>query len=284
MNCHTAEKPVVPGEADATPTVFVVDPDASVRRSVGSLICRERWRAQILTSAEEFIVQSRPPGPSCLVSEVSLPGSSGLELQEHLAGQPDIPVIFLANHCDIATTVTAMRAGAVECMIKPFRDDLLLIAIRCALELSRTVIPLQTELRTLRERYASLSGREREVMALVVSGLLNKQVAGRLDISEITVKAHRGKVMRKMGVGSLAQLVVIAAKLEAVALSQGSLRLRAARYTLFTQKPSHSGNRVQRVPGLERCGLSGSHFSPGGRFRPQRNGSEVTLRSGTGAE
>jgi FixJ family two-component response regulator len=284
MNCHTAEKPLVPGAADATPTVFVVDPDASVRRSVGSLICREGWRAHILTSAEEFIVQCRPPGPSCLVSEVSLPGSSGLDLQEHLAGRPDIPIIFLSNHCDIATTVTAMRAGAVEFMIKPFRDDLLLIAIRCALELSRTVIPLQTELRTLRERYASLSGREREVMALVVSGLLNKQVAGRLDISEITVKAHRGRVMRKMGIGSLAQLVVSAAKLEAVSLSQGSLRLRAARYTLFTRKPSHSGNRVQRVAGLETCGLSGSHLSSGSRFRPQRNDSEVTLRSGTGAE
>ena len=284
MNRHAAEESLLSGTAEATPMVFVVDPDSSVLRSVESLICREGWRAQMLTSAEEFIVQSRPPGPSCLVSEVSLPGSSGLELQEHLAGRPDIPIIFLANHFDISTTVTAMRAGAVEFMIKPFRDDMLVIAIRGALELSRMAIPLQTELRTLRERYASLSRREREVMELVVSGLLNKQVAGRLDISEITVKAHRGKVMRKMGVGSLAQLVVIAAKLEAVALSQGSLRLRAARYTLFTQKPSHSGNRVQRVPGLERCGLSGSHFSPGGRFRPQRNGSEVTLRSGTGAE
>jgi FixJ family two-component response regulator len=245
MNCGTADEALVPGDTAATPLVFVVDPDASVRRSVGSLICREGWRAQILTSAEEFIVQCRPPGPSCLVSEMSLPGSSGLELQEHLAGRPDIPIIFLANHCDISTTVTAMRAGAVECMTKPFRDDMLLIAIRCALELSRTVIPMQTELRTLRARYASLSGREREVMALVVSGLLNKQAAGRLDISEITVKAHRGKVMRKMGVGSLAQLVVSAAKLEAAALSQVSPRLGAARYTLFTREPSHSGDRAQ---------------------------------------
>jgi FixJ family two-component response regulator len=284
MNCHTAEKLLVPGDTEATPVVFVVDPDASVRSSLGSLICREGWRAQMLTSAEEFIVQCRPPVPSCLVSEVSLPGSSGLELQEHLAGRPDIPIIFLANHCDISTTVTAMRAGAVECMIKPFRDDMLLIAIRSALELSRTVIPLQTELRTLRERYASLSGREREVMALVVSGLLNKQVAGRLGISEITVKAHRGKVMRKMGVGSLAQLVVIAAKLEAVALSQVSPRLGAARYTLFRREPSHSGNRAQRVPDLESLEVSGSHFGPEGRFRPLRNGSGVSPPSVTSAE
>jgi FixJ family two-component response regulator len=261
MKCRTAEELLVPGDTEATPVVFVVDPDASVSRSIGSLICRQGWRAQILTSAEEFIVQCRAPGPSCLVSEVSLPGLGGLELQEHLGARPDIPIIFLANYCDISTTVTAMRAGAVECMIKPFRDEMLLIAIRCALELSRTVIPLQTELRTLRERYGSLSGREREVMALVVSGLLNKQVAGRLDISEITVKAHRGRVMRKMKVGSLAQLVVIAAKLDAVALSQISPRLGAVRYTLFTREPSISTNRAQRVPRLESRGLSGSHPS-----------------------
>jgi FixJ family two-component response regulator len=260
MNRHTAEEPLMQGDTQATPTVFVVDPDASVHRSVGSLIRREGWRDQILTSAEEFIVKCHPPGPSCLVCEITLPGSSGLELQEHLAGRPDIPIIFLANHCDIPTTVTAMRAGAVECLIKPFRDDMLLIAIRCALELSRAVIPLQAELRMLRERYASLSCREREVMALVVAGLLNKQVAGRLGISEITVKAHRGRVMRKMGVGSFAQLVVIAANLEAVALSQASPRLGAARHTLLTQELSHSGNRVLRVPGLESGGRSGRHF------------------------
>lgn len=225
MNGHTVEESLVAGDTEATPMVFVVDPDASVGRSVESLIFREGWRAQLLTSAEEFIVQCRPPGPSCLVSEVNLPGSSGLELQKHLAGRPDIPIIFLANHFDVATTVTAMRAGAVEFMTKPFRDDLLVIAVRGALELSRMAIPLQTELRTLRERYASLSRREGEVMALVVSGLLNKQVAGRLDISEITVKAHRGKVMRKMGVDSLAHLVVVAAKLEALAPSQVAPRL-----------------------------------------------------------
>jgi FixJ family two-component response regulator len=250
MNCHAAERLPVPGDTEAIPMVFIVDPDASVRSAVGSLICREGWRPQALTSAEEFIDQCHPPGPSCLVSEVTLPGTSGLELQEHLAGRPDIPIIFLANHCEISTTVAAMRAGAVECMIKPFRDDMLLIAIRCALELSRTAIPLQTELRTLHERYASLSGREREVMALVVSGLLNKQVAGRLGISEITVKAHRGKMMRKMGVGALAHLVVIAAKLEAVALSQVSARLGTARH-IFTREPSHADNRIRRVPGLE---------------------------------
>jgi FixJ family two-component response regulator len=224
MNSHTAKESTLPGDTEATPTVFVVDPDASIRGSVELLICREGWRAEMLTSAEDFIVRYPPPGPSCVVSEVSLPGLSGLELQGRLAGRPDVPIIFLASHFDISTTVTAMRAGAVEFMIKPFRDDMLVIAIRGALELSRMAIPLQTELRTLRERYASLSRREREVMELVVSGLLNKQVAGRLDISEITVKAHRGKVMRKMRVGSLAQLVIIAAKLETVALSRVSPR------------------------------------------------------------
>jgi FixJ family two-component response regulator len=261
MNCHTAEECVLPGDTEATPMVFVVDPDASVRRSIEVLICREGWHAQMLTSAEEFIVQCRPPGPSCLLSEVSLPGSSGLELQERLAGRPDIPIIFLASHFDISTTVTAMKAGAVEFMIKPFRGDMLLIAIRGALELSRQVIPLQTELRTLRERYASLSRRERQVMSLVVSGLLNKQVAGRLDITEITVKAHRGKVMRKMGVGSIARLVAVAAKLEAGALSPVSPPLGAGRgthCTLFTREPSHSRNRVQG-PGLESHGLSGAY-------------------------
>jgi FixJ family two-component response regulator len=284
MDCRTADAPLVQGDKEAASTVFVVDPDASVRRSLGSLICRGGWRAQLLTSAEEFIVACHPRGPSCLVSELGLPGSSGLELQEHLAGRPDIPIIFLASHFDIQTTVTAMRAGAVECMIKPFRDDMLLIAIRRALEFSRTTIPLQAELRALRERYASLSGREREVMGLVATGLLNKQVAGRLDISEITVKAHRGKVMRKMRVGSFAQLVIIAAKLEAMALSRVSTRLGAARYTLFTQEPSHSGNHAQRVPGLERRALSGSHFIRGARYRALRNGSGVPVPSGTGAE
>jgi FixJ family two-component response regulator len=262
MNRHTAEERVLPGNTEATPVVFVVDPDASVRRSVELVVCREGWRAQMLTSAEEFIVQCRPPGPSCLVSEVSLPGSSGLELQERLAGRPEIPIIFLASHFDISTTVTAMKAGAVEFMIKPFRGDTLVIAIRGALELSRKVIPLQTELRTLRERYAMLSRREREVMALVVSGLLNKQVAGRLDITEITVKAHRGKMMRKMGVGSIAHLVAIAAKLEAGALSQVSPPLgarRETRYTLFTREPSHSRSRVRGLPGLESNGFSGSY-------------------------
>jgi FixJ family two-component response regulator len=259
MNRHAAEESLLSGTAEATPMVFVVDPDSSVLRSVESLICREGWRAQMLTSAEAFMAQCRPSGPACLVCEVSLPGSSGLELQQRLAGRPDIPIIFLANHFDISTTVTAMRAGAVEFMIKPFRDDMLVIAIRGALELSRMLIPVQTELRTLRERYASLSRREREVMALVVSGLLNKQVAGRLNISEVTVKAHRGKVMRKMGLGSLAQLVAIAAKLEVGAPSQVSPRLdtaRETRDTLFTRE--HDRNRVLR-PGLESRGLPGSH-------------------------
>lgn len=249
MNSHTAEGPIAAGSAGAMPVVFVVEPDSSVRRSIESLIRREGWRAQLLTSAEEFVVEHRAPGPSCLVSEVSLPGGSGLELQQRLADRPDIPVIFLASHFDISTTVNAMRAGAVEFMIKPFRDDSLVIAIRGALELSRMAIPLQTELRTLRERYETLSRREREVMELVVAGLLNKQVGGRLGISEITVKAHRGKVMRKIGVGSLAQLVTVAAKLDATPRSRSTpvlpcgeraaLRLQNVRVRAFAfQQPA----------------------------------------------
>ncbi len=205
-----------------TPTVFIVDPDPSVRCSLEALICREGWRARTLSSAEEFVAQADGPNPSCLVLDVTLPGLSGLELQMRLADRPDIPLIFLASHFDTAIIVRAIKAGAVEFLMKPSSDHTVLTAIRGALELSRSAIARQTELRSLRGRYGTLSRREREVMALVVSGLLNKQVAGRLEISEITVKAHRGKVMRKMGVGSLAQLVITAAKLNAVSLSRSS--------------------------------------------------------------
>jgi FixJ family two-component response regulator len=208
------------GDSGSRPTVFVVDPDSSVRSCLEALISREGWLPRTLASAEDLDVECCAPRPSCLVSEVSLPGLSGLGLQERLAGRPDIPVIFLATRADVSTTVAAMKAGAVELLIKPFRDDSLLTAIRTALDLSCTAILQQVQLQTCCERYATLSRREREVMALVVVGLLNKQVAGELAISEITVKAHRGKVMHKMGAGSLAQLVVIAAQLGVLSLSR----------------------------------------------------------------
>jgi FixJ family two-component response regulator len=157
--------------------------------------------------------------PSCLVLDISLPGLTGLELQKHIAVErTDIPIIFVSGYADVPTTVQAMKAGAVEFLIKPFSDDVLLSAIRAALERSRIALSREAEMRVLENRYASLSCRERQVMALVVSGLLNKQIGGELGISEITVKAHRGKVMHKMQADSLADLVRMATKLRPAAV------------------------------------------------------------------
>jgi FixJ family two-component response regulator len=196
-------------------TVYVVDPDPSIHRSLEPLIRRAGWHAALFVSAEEFLTQPRLAEPSCLVCDVCLPGLSGLELQARLADRAEVPLIFLTGHRDIPMTVRAMRAGATEFLTKPCGEEALGNALRSALELSRTAIRQGAELRTLRERYASLSRREREVMAFVVLGLLNKQIGWRLSISEITVKAHRGRVMRKMRVGSVAQLVSVAGKLGA---------------------------------------------------------------------
>jgi FixJ family two-component response regulator len=198
----------------ATPIVFVVDDDVSVRESLELLIRSAGWQPETFESAQEFLSRPRVLVPSCLVLDVSLPGLNGLELQERVAlDRTDMPIIFITGYGDVPMTVQAMKAGAVEFLTKPYRDDVLLSAIRQALERSRTVLDHEAEVRALRDRYASLSRREREVMALVVSGRLNKQVGGELGISEITVKAHRGKVMRKMGANSLADLVTMAATL-----------------------------------------------------------------------
>lgn len=197
-----------------TPIVFVVDDDVSVRESLESLIRCEGWQPETFASAQEFLDYPRVHSPNCLVLDVSLPGLTGLELQRVIAGErTDMPIIFITGHGDVPMTVQAMKAGAVEFLTKPFNDDVLLAAIRAALERSRAALGHEAEMRVLRERYSSLSQRERQVMALVVSGLLNKQVAGELGISEITVKAHRGKVMQKMKADSLADLVKIAARL-----------------------------------------------------------------------
>jgi FixJ family two-component response regulator len=198
----------------ATPIVFVVDDDVSVRESLEALVRCAGWQPEIFASAQEFL--SHPPVlvPNCLVLDVSLPGLNGLDLQKRIAADRiDMPIIFITGHGDVPMTVQAMKAGAVEFLMKPFSDDVLLNAIRHAIERSHTVLCHETEMRTLRDCYASLSRREREVMALVVTGLLNKQVGFELGISEITVKAHRGKVMRKMKGDSLAALVTMAAKL-----------------------------------------------------------------------
>ena len=197
-----------------TPIVFVVDDDVSVRESLELLIRCEGWQPEIFASAQEFLDFPRVLVPNCLVLDVSLPGLNGLGLQRLVAGErTDMPIIFITGHGDVPMTVQAMKAGAVEFLTKPFNDDVLLTAIRAALERSRVALSLEAEMRVLRDRYASLSQRERQVMVLVVSGLLNKQVGGELGISEITVKAHRGKVMQKMKADSLADLVKMAARL-----------------------------------------------------------------------
>ena len=194
--------------------VFVVDDDVSVRESLELLIHTAGWQPETFASASAFLARPREQVPSCLVLDVSLPDLNGLELQTRIAGDRlDMPIIFITGYGDVPMTVKAMKAGAVEFLTKPFSDDVLLNAITAALERSRTALGHEAEMREVRMRYASLSRREREVMALVVSGLLNKQIGGELRISEITVKAHRGKVMRKMKAGSVADLVKIAATL-----------------------------------------------------------------------
>jgi FixJ family two-component response regulator len=198
----------------ATPIVFVVDDDVSVRESLELLIRCEGWQPETFASAQEFLARPRGLVPSCLVLDVSLPGLSGLDLQKHIAVErPDMPIIFITGYGDVPMTVQAMKAGAVEFLTKPFSDDVLLSGIRQALERSETALGHEAEMRTLRDRYASLTGREREVMALVVAGLLNKQVGSDLGISEITVKAHRGRMMQKMKANSLADLVNMAGRL-----------------------------------------------------------------------
>jgi FixJ family two-component response regulator len=199
---------------DAGPIVFVVDDDISVRESLELLIRCEGWRPETFASGQEFL--TRPPAlvPSCLVLDFSLPGLNGLELQKRIAVErTEMPIIFITGYRDVPMTVQAMKAGAVEFLTKPFGEDALLSAIRAALERSRVALSREAQMRVLQDRYASLSHRERQVMALVVSGLLNKQIGGELGISEITVKAHRGKVMQKMKADSLADLVRMAAKL-----------------------------------------------------------------------
>jgi FixJ family two-component response regulator len=199
--------------SDAAPIVFVVDDDISVRESLELLIRSAGWQAETFGSAREFLSRPRAGVPTCLVLDMALPDFSGLDLQKLVADRLEMPIIFITGYGDVPMTVRAMKAGAVEFLTKPFRDDVLLSAIRQALERSQSALGREAEMQTLRDCYASLSRREREVMALVVSGLLNEEVGGELGISEITVKAHRGKVMRKMKADSLAGLVTMAARL-----------------------------------------------------------------------
>ena len=203
-----------PNDERSTPVVYVVDDDVSVRESVDLLIRSAGWRPEVCASAREFLSRPRTLAPGCLVLDVHLPDLDGLELQQRIAiDRVELPVVLITGYGDIPMAVRAMKAGAMEVLTKPFHADVLLAAIRKGIERSRAALRELTEMRTLRERYASLSRREREVMALVASGLLNTQVGGTLGISEITVKAHRGRVMRKMKAGSLAELVTMAARL-----------------------------------------------------------------------
>jgi FixJ family two-component response regulator len=197
------------------PVIFVVDDDVSVRESLDFLIQCAGWRVETFASAGDFLARPRFPAPSCLVLDVTLPDLNGLELQRRIAAdRSDMPIIFISGYGDVPMTVRAMKAGAIEFLTKPLGAEALLTAIGDAIARSYTALDRETHVRALRERQALLSPREQEVMALVVSGRLNKQIGGELGISEITVKAHRGKVMRKMKADSLADLVKMSGELD----------------------------------------------------------------------
>jgi FixJ family two-component response regulator len=198
----------------STPIVFVVDSDPSIRESLELLVRAAGWRAETFASAREFLARPRSVVPSCLILDVTLPDLNGLELQERIASErTDMPIIFLSSNADIAMSVRAMKRGALDFLTKPFDAEVLLIGIQQAIKRSEAALGRENQLRALRSGYGSLTQREREVMTLVASGLANKQVGGELGISEITVKAHRGNVMRKMKADSFANLVNMAARL-----------------------------------------------------------------------
>ena len=193
-------------------TVAVIDDDISVRESLEALVAEAGWRPQVFATAEEFLARERPTEPGCLVLDVGLPDLNGLELQQRIASCGALPIIFITGNGDIPTTVRAMKAGAVEFMTKPFGPETLLRAIGEAIEKSRVIIAQEKEVKALRERYETLTPREREVLTHVIAGRLNKQIAGDLGTVEKTVKMHRGRMMRKMGVRTVADLVRVAEK------------------------------------------------------------------------
>lgn len=209
------------------PVVFIVDDDVSVREAVAPLVGSAGWRAETFATAETFLAHPPVDVPNCLVLDVNLPDLSGLDLQELIAqDRASTPIIFITGYGDVPMTVRAMKAGAAEFLTKPFAADVLLEAIARAIDRSRAALARDGEMVLLKQKYASLSRREQEVMTLVVSGLLNKQVGGKLGISEITVKAHRARMVRKMGAGSLAHLVTIARQL-GISTTHGQSQVRA---------------------------------------------------------
>lgn len=204
----------LPPRSQSKPAVFVVDSDPSARKALETLIRRAGWQPEPFTCAEEFLSCRRCSGPTCLVLDLALPNLSGLELQRRVAAdRPEMPIIFITGYTDVPMTVQAMKAGAAEFLTKPFRDDVVVSAIGQAIEWSSAALERRIRITALRDRYETLSPREREVMALVAAGLLNKQVGGELGISEITVKAHRGRVMQKMQARSFVDLVNMAVSL-----------------------------------------------------------------------
>jgi formate hydrogenlyase transcriptional activator len=232
------------GPSPHLPIVFVVDDDVPVRESMERMICREGWQPETFTRVQELFNRPRLHVPNCLVVNISPRDLSGLELQKRIVAERiETPIIFITDHGDVPTSVQAMKAGAVEFLIKPFTDDALFVGIREALRRSSIALGREAEMRSVRDSYASLSHRERQVMALVVSGLLNKQIGAELGISEITVKAHRGRVMQKMGAKSVVDLVIMATKLRSSRALVGSSQFSSASPSQISGSPDRKMNR-----------------------------------------